>query len=276
MEDADGEVLEVEDSEFVKGGIAAEVPPSWEPEALKAQGVALYTYYSRLREQNREKGGDGADFTCNTEKALVYLPQEARKERWGENYETWEAALAEAEKSIRGQTLQQDGALLCSTYFAISSGSTDAAQDVWGGEYSYLQPAASPGDVFAEGYLSQKSMTEAAVKEALLTAFPNAGEEATGTQLRNAFGLRSANFTWKRQDGKFIFTVKGWGHNVGMSQNGAQYMAKNGASYSLPGTTPGASWCRGKLSLTYRFGRRVPVAHNQGADRAGRREGWHA
>lgn len=258
IEDADGEILEVEDSEFVKGGIAAEVPPSWEPEALKAQGVALYTYYSRLREQNRAKGGDGADFTCNTEKALVYLPQEARKERWGENYETWEAALEEAEKNIRGQTLQQDGALLCSTYFAISSGSTDAAQDVWGGEYSYLQPAASPGDVFAEGYLSQKSMTEAAVKEALLKAFPNAqlgdepeswitevertgsgtirkaragGEEATGTQLRNAFGLRSANFTWKRQDGKFIFTVKGWGHNVGMSQNGAQYMAKNGASY---------------------------------------------
>ena len=143
IEDADGEILEVEDSEFVKGGIAAEVPPSWEPEALKAQGVALYTYYSRLREQNRAKGGDGADFTCNTEKALVYLPQEARKERWGENYETWEAALEETEKNIRGQTLQQDGALLCSTYFAISSGSTDAAQDVWGGDYSYLQPAAS-------------------------------------------------------------------------------------------------------------------------------------
>ena len=59
IEDADGEILEVEDSEFVKGGIAAEVPPSWEPEALKAQGVALYTYYSRLREQTGKKGAMG-------------------------------------------------------------------------------------------------------------------------------------------------------------------------------------------------------------------------
>lgn len=257
LKDADGSILEVSDSEFVKGGIAAEIPPSYEPEALKAQGIALYTYYSRLREQNREKGGEEADFSCNTKTGLVYVPQETRKKRWGESYEKWEAALEEAEKAIRGKTLQQDGELICSTYFAISSGNTDAGEDVWGGDTSYLSPAASPGDIYADGYLSSVSMSVEEARAATLKAFPDAklgdepeewlteivrtgsgtvksgkagGVKATGTELRNAFGLRSANFTWKIGKDGFTFTVKGWGHNVGMSQVGAQYMAQNGAS----------------------------------------------
>ncbi len=257
LQDADGSIFEVEESEFVIGGIAAEVPPTYPLEALKAQGVAVYTYYSRLREQSRSQEAK-SDFTCNTETGLVYVPKETRKERWGDSYEKWESTLEEVEKSIRGQTLQEDGALLCSTYFAISSGSTDDAADVWGGEYSYLKPAASPGDIFASGYLSQATFTISDGKKAITDAFSKAepgddaskwisdvertgsgtirkaklcGEEVTGTQLRNVFGLRSANFTWEVKDGKLVFTVKGWGHNVGMSQNGARYMAENGAGY---------------------------------------------
>lgn len=257
LKDADGSILEVEESEFVIGGIAAEVPPTYPIEALKAQGVAVYTYYSRLREQSREKELE-SDFSCNTQTGLVYIPKESRQERWGDSYEEWESILEEVEKSIRGQTLQQDGDLLCATYFAISSGSTDDAADVWGGEYSYLKPAASPGDIFASGYLSQAAFTVSDGKETITEAFPDTapgddaaqwitdvqrtasgtirsaslcGEEVTGTQLRNVFGLRSANFTWQAKDGKLIFTVRGWGHNVGMSQNGARYMAENGASY---------------------------------------------
>lgn len=257
LKDADGSILEVAETEFVMGGIAAEVPPTYPSEALKAQGVALYTYYSRLREQSRAKGAE-SDFACDTQTGLVYLPKETRKERWGDSYEEWETALEEAEKAIRGQTLQEDGALLCSTYFAISSGSTDDAADVWGGDYSYLKPAASPGDVFADGYLSQASFSLSDASKAITDAYPDAkpgndasqwitdvertgsgtirkarlcGEEVTGTQLRNVFDLRSANFTWEEKDEKLIFTVKGWGHNVGMSQNGARYMAENGATY---------------------------------------------
>ena len=233
------------------------MPPTWETEALKAQGIALYTYYSRLREQNRAKGGDEPDFTCDTDKGLVYVPQEGRKERWGDQWEEWEKTLVTVEKSIRGLTLQSEGELVCATFFAISSGNTDSAADVWGGEADCLLPAASAGDVFASGYLSTVTMTEEEARKAIQSAFPKAelgkdpkgwltelhrsdsgtvlsgkigGAEATGTQIRNTFGLRSANFDWKFADGKFTFTVRGWGHNVGMSQTGAQYMAQNGAS----------------------------------------------
>lgn len=258
LKDADGTILTVEDAEFIKGGIAAEVPLTYEPEALKAQGVALYTYYSRLREQNRKQEGEEADFSCNTEAGLVYIPQKERKSRWGEKYETWEKVLTQVEESIQGQTLLEEGELLCATYFAISSGSTDKGEDVWGGDSPCLQAVASPGDVFAPGYYSVVEMSEEQVKKAIMETWPQAvlgdepskwiteikrsgsgtvlqgkagGEKATGTELRNAFGLRSANFTWTVKNGSFTFQVKGWGHNVGMSQTGAQYMAQNGADY---------------------------------------------
>lgn len=258
LEDADGTILEVSDEEFVRGGIAAEMPPTWEPAALEAQGVALYTYYSRLRAQNRESGGEGADFSCDTQNARVYLPEELRKERWGDKFEEYESALEQAEKAVRGKTLQKDGELVCTTYFAISSGNTDAGGDIWGGDDTCLQPAASPGDIFADGYLSQVQISEKEAKEALAKLCPEeelgddpdtwvtelertgsgtvrsgmvGNTQVTGTELRNAFGLRSANFTFEIEQGKFLFTVRGWGHNVGMSQNGAQYMAQNGADY---------------------------------------------
>ena len=53
----------------------------------------------------------------------------------------------------------------------------------------------------------------------------------TGEELREAFGLRSACFTLDTSGGEFQFTVKGWGHGVGMSQAGAAFLANQGASY---------------------------------------------
>ena len=57
------------------------------------------------------------------------------------------------------------------------------------------------------------------------------GEARKGTEARTAFGLRSANFEVKYENGTFTFYVKGYGHGVGMSQVGAEYMANQGSSY---------------------------------------------
>lgn len=54
--------------------------------------------------------------------------------------------------------------------------------------------------------------------------------EISGTEARSIFGLRSTNFEVLREDGKIKFTVKGYGHGVGMSQTGADSMAKSGSS----------------------------------------------
>ena len=49
--------------------------------------------------------------------------------------------------------------------------------------------------------------------------------------MRRVLGLRSPNFSYRIKDGKFIFTVKGYGNLAGMSLFGANEMAKEGKSY---------------------------------------------
>ena len=56
-------------------------------------------------------------------------------------------------------------------------------------------------------------------------------KEFTGQEVRAALGLRSAAFTFEPIDGGLRFTVRGWGHGVGLSQAGAVFMAKAGAGY---------------------------------------------
>lgn len=64
-----------------------------------------------------------------------------------------------------------------------------------------------------------------------MTSATVGGRLCTGEELREAFGLRSACFTLDTSGGEFQFTVKGWGHGVGMSQAGAAFLANQGASY---------------------------------------------
>jgi len=50
-------------------------------------------------------------------------------------------------------------------------------------------------------------------------------------QLRKAFGLNSTRFTLLYEDGAFSFDVLGYGHRVGMSQYGADAIARLGFDY---------------------------------------------
>ena len=52
-----------------------------------------------------------------------------------------------------------------------------------------------------------------------------------GTDIRKFFSLRSSTFDCEYKDGSFIFKVKGYGHGVGMSQYGADFMARQGSTY---------------------------------------------
>ncbi len=256
-----GKILTVDDRTFVRGAVAAEMSPLAEPEALKAQAVASYTYYSHLREDQRKKPDPalkGADFSADPENWGTYVPEEQMRQRWGSDFDTRYKALSDAADAVAGQALTYNGALIEATYFAISSGNTEAAENVWGSPRPYLVSVASPTDAFAGGF--QTSVTYAAdeMKTRILKAAPRAdlsgpesgwigktertpagtvksiplgGQSVTGNEARTAFGLRSANFTAAWADGKCTFTVKGYGHGVGMSQTGAQAMAKQGADY---------------------------------------------
>ena len=253
---ATGETFSVSEEEFLPAALACEMDLSAPDEALKAQAVALYTFYCYQRDRNHS---GGADFACDTANWLVYVPQSAMEERWGENFSVYYEKLQAIGKEVQGQLLTWEGEPIQACFFAISGGSTASAQEVWGQEVSYLPAVASPGDCFSDGYLSTVSMSSQQLQEAAQAAWGEGldfsgpqeewishletgpsgyvttatvgGKEVTGEELREAFGLRSACFTMAWQDGNLTFTVRGWGHGVGMSQAGAMYLANQGADY---------------------------------------------
>ena len=261
LDQATGDILTVPDREFLTGGLICEMALSCEEEALKAQVVACYTYYGRLREKRRASGDGEPDFSCNTEEFLTYTTQEKRRERWGDSFSEYEAKASAIVDAVYGQELlTPEGEKVCACFFAISSGQTDNATDIWGGEEDCLQAVASPGDLYAPGYMTTVSFSSDQLYKALQKAFPKAklsadspisaititsrsaagtilqadvgGVSCTGSELRMALSLRSANFTWTAaQQDDTTFTVRGWGHNVGMSQEGACALARCGLSY---------------------------------------------
>lgn len=261
LDTTSGKVIATDDRSFLYGAIATEMSPTAPVEALKAQGVAAYTYYSLLREQQRRKPNsslNGADFSANTQNWQIYVTKEQMQSRWGSEFNANYDKLTQAVDAIYGQVLKNGSELIDATYFAISSGKTETSEDIWGGKRTYLISVASPGDVFAGGYQTTVTMTADQFKTAAVKTEPKVklegdaatwigeskrtaagsvetiligGATMTGNTARSAFNLRSANFTVTYANGSFTFLVKGYGHGVGMSQTGAQYMANQGSNY---------------------------------------------
>ncbi len=254
-------VLEVNRMDFLRGAAAAEMPLSFETQALCAQMVASYTYYGRLRE-NARKNPDpalkGADFSANIQNWEKYTTKEQMEERWGDQFSEYFEKLTQAAEEVQGLALTYEGEWIDATYYAISAGTTENAKDIWGGDLPYLTAVASPGDALAPGYRTTEVFSSQELQEALSASFSDlsfsqspeewlgdmtrsasgsvlsaevCGQTLPGEQLRWALGLRSQNFTVRFQEDSFTFTVLGYGHGVGMSQTGAQQMAKQGASF---------------------------------------------
>lgn len=253
------------ETDFVIAVVSCEMAPSAPLEALKAQAVACYTYYCR----QRAAAADGV-FSNVPETLFTAGTKDGMKARWGEQYEKWYRTLADAVETVKGQRILYNGEPITACYHAISAGLTDNAADVWGGSYPYLQPVDSSGDLTADGYETTASFDTAAVTAALqsldsgftpdgnpaawfsspvttasglVKTVTACGRTFSGTKLRTALSLRSACFTVNYADDRFTFTVHGYGHNIGMSQAGAKYMANQGADYMeilrhyYPGTT---------------------------------------
>ncbi len=261
LDEADGNIKEIPDKEFCVGALAAEMPPAFEKEALKAQAAALYTHFSRLREEQREdpdKTLEGADFKVNSEKKQGYLQKDKMKEQWKDTFDDSYKKLEEAVNDVFSEIITYDGKLITATYCAVSSGTTETAGAVFGKDYPYLKSVASPWDALCDGYLSTVTFTQKEVEDVIkkkwdgitlpsspqewfsdikmtdagtVSAITVGNKTLSGKDLREAFSLRSASFDVVYTLDAFVFTVRGYGHGVGMSQYGANEMAKQGASY---------------------------------------------
>lgn len=247
-------VVNMSVKDYICGVVAAEMPASYETEALKAQAVCAYTYLcKKLKENNTNDYDITDDYKVNQ----GYITLEKRKSKWGENFSEYENKILSAVEQTLNKKITYNGEIIFAAYHAISSGKTEAAENVWGGDYPYLISVESEGDLLAKDYLTEKTFSVAdftgiikekvenmpetvqeyigeSVKSKVGTVLKITicGKEFKGTEIREYFDLRSSNFdiAYDEKTG-FIFTVKGYGHGVGMSQNGANYLAKQGKTY---------------------------------------------
>lgn len=251
----DGQVALVGLEDYIYGVVCAEMPASFEPEALKAQAVAARTYALR-KLQSQVHAPDAqlcADYTC----CQAYTAQDP--ESWGDQGAEYSAKIRQAVSATAGQVLTQDGTLIDAVFHASSSGATAPAQAVWGAAVPYLVSVSTPETAEnVPGLQEEKSFTDQELENLLgsaklgavtyeswggVSAMEVGSQALTGPEVRQKLGLRSARFSVERRGENTVFTTLGYGHGVGMSQQGANLMAKAGSDYReilahyYPGTT---------------------------------------
>ncbi len=248
----DGTVTPLALDDYLTGVLLAEMPASFEIDALKAQAVVARTITLRSKKH------DNCRICANPACCQGYISVASYLEKAGqnamENVEKAQKAVSDTDLEV----LLYDGALIDATYFSCSGGKTEAAVAVWGSDVPYLQSVDSPGEEIAVHYTDEVVYTcqEFAAKLVVENAAADfSGEPAawfgevtrtegggvetavlgkvsySGTALRRVLKLRSTAFTMTTDGQNVTITTQGYGHRVGMSQYGAEAMALSGSTY---------------------------------------------
>ncbi len=247
----------VSDLEYVLGSVACEMPLSYHEEALKAQAVACYTNLMRLKNMNSDEF-NGADITDNPSVHQGYISQEERKEKLGKDYEKYESKLQKAVNEVLGKAVFYEDEYCIAAFSAICTGTTESSENVWGKALPYLVSVKSNGDTLSPSYSKTYTFTKAQFISIMkdlncnlnktddlnnlikITKTSKANyvlkikikeQQFSGQQIRDAFSLNSSSFKIEVNKNEVVFKTNGYGHGVGMSQYGADYMARQGSSY---------------------------------------------
>lgn len=248
----DSETRTMDMRDYITGVVAAEVPASYETEAIKAQALVAVTY-AEYRKKHPDKS-ISADISDDSSKHQGFMTTEEMKEKWGEAYQSYRTKIEDAVDSVLGSVILYDNEPIMAAYHAISSGKTESAENIWEEDIPYLQSTDSEWDKYSSRYTSEVRITPDELKNTMQT-YKNAqfdspeedwieikkktdsgtvleaiicGVHLTGIEIRELLALRSPVFETTYEDGEFVFSVSGYGHGVGMSQNGANCMAKEG------------------------------------------------
>lgn len=243
--------------DFVRGAVCSEMPATFHKEALKAQAVSARTWalYQMLwQQQQPENRLQGADFQADPQNWKGYVTEEQARERFGENFEEYWDKIVQAVNETQGQILCYQGEVIAAAYHAISAGQTESAQYIWGYELPYLQAVESRGDEVSPAFEETVTVSE----QDLVSAFSalqfsgepldwlevierspsgyvtkiRVGEQTiSGLDFRSALKLRSSHMTISHDEAGFHVTTHGYGHGAGLSQYGADFMARQGHTY---------------------------------------------
>ena len=252
------EVEELDLDTYLLGVVSSEMPASFEQEALNAQAIVArtYTIYKITNGSKHQNADICDDSTC----CQAWISKEARFEKWNEKEResNW-AKIENAVNDTKGKIVTYEGKPINAFFHSNSGGITDTASNVWGGEnYPYLQAVETSGEEIYTQYASEVSVT----KEEFITKIKEYHSDLkidfnkekqidileytdgdriktikignlnlSGVEIRKIFGLKSAKFKINIEENNVKFSVTGYGHGVGMSQTGADSLAKQGKNY---------------------------------------------
>lgn len=229
--------------EYLVGVVSGEMPASYELEALKSQAVAARTYTLNILETESA--------IYDTVQHQVYMDQSQLKERWGNEFDQYYSKVKQAVDETKGEIIEYNGERITPLYFSISNGYTENAEDYWENEIPYLKSVSSEWDKTAPKYeevvefdlktlrtkfsnskLTKKDFTILSRTEGKNVDEVLVGDKVySGREVRELLELRSSDFSFEFKDNKMLITTRGYGHGVGMSQYGANQLAKMGKSY---------------------------------------------
>ncbi|MBO8165418.1 MAG: stage II sporulation protein D [Brevibacillus sp.] len=238
---------------YIEGVVAAEMPAEFELEALKAQALAARTYIIRRLVSGRFDDIPEGAHVLDTVKHQAYLDEEQRRQRWGSDYEWKSSKIRQAVRETAGMILTYQGEPIDATFFSTSNGFTEDAHDYWNEPIPYLRSVASPWDQESPRFEHRMVIPTDKLEEKLGTRLDlqastggswytvlerTAGNRVgrvrigskvfTGREVRERLGLPSSSFSMQLVSGNVVINTKGYGHGVGMSQWGANGMAKDG------------------------------------------------
>lgn len=227
--------------EYLVNVVGAEVPALFDMEALKSQAVASRTF--ALYQENTR------GYVTTTDQA--YNSLEELQQKWQDNYYTYLKRITDAVNMTKNQVITYNKKLIKSYFYAMSNGYTTTSLSVFNETLPYLNTImpTSDNETNTKFKVTKKVSKDEFCKTLniactvltinnIITDYSNRIETIsinkktyTGIEIRKKFNLRSTDFTITVENNDIIFTTKGYGHGVGMSQYGANTMAKEGSNY---------------------------------------------
>lgn len=251
-----GEIEQVNIDDYLCNVVSAEMPANFEMEALKAQAIVARTYtVYKILNKKHENADICDDSTC----CQAWVSKEDRFARWEESKResNWQK-INDCVNNTKGKIITYNNQPINAFFHSNSGGVTEIPVNVWGGTgYPYLQSVQTSGEDAYTQYLSEVVLTQDELINKLKVKYSDitidfsnnddikildytestrvktvkfGNHELSGVETRSLLGLKSTNFVITKEEGKIKFSVKGYGHGVGMSQTGADSMAKQGST----------------------------------------------
>lgn len=250
-----GEVEELDIDSYLCNVVSAEMPADFQLEALKAQAIVARTY-TIFKIQNKKH--ENADICDDSACCQAWISKEDRFARWDENQRdnNWKK-IEQCVNETVGKIITYNNKPINAFFHSNSGGITELPVNVWGGgsDMPYLQVVETSGEDEYSQYASEVTLSQEEILEKLKIKYSDiqidfnndedikileytdsnrvktvkfGNHEISGTEARSIFGLKSTNFEIIKENENIKFSVKGYGHGVGMSQTGADSLAKQG------------------------------------------------